>query len=62
MTYKVVWRKLPGKALISSESYETLDAALVSADIAMIGGPGPVEITVIDNNGNVHFLKVVDIV
>lgn len=60
MTYTVVWKKLPGKALVSSESYDTLDAALASADIAMIGGPGPVEITVTDNNGNLHFLKVVD--
>lgn len=60
MTYTVVWRKLPGKALVSSENYDTIDAALASADIAMVSGPGPIEITVMDNDGIVHFLKVVD--
>jgi hypothetical protein len=35
---------------------------LVCANIAPIGGPGAVEITVTDNDGNVHFLKVIDIV
>lgn len=60
MAYTVSWKKLPGKQLISSEAFESMDDALESADVVTIGGPGPVEITVIDETGAVHLTRVVD--
>lgn len=60
MTYTVYWKKLPGKIQISSESYPSLDEALDSANIVMMGGPGSVEITVADSNGTIHFTRVLN--
>ncbi|WP_419826151.1 hypothetical protein [Sphingomonas sp.] len=59
MAYTVFWKKLPGKQLISSEAFDSIDDAFESADVVMIGGPGPVEITVVDEVGAVHLTKVV---
>ncbi len=60
MPYIVRWKKLPGKALISEESYDSLDEARASAEVVIIGGPGPVEVTVVDESGEVLSTMVAD--
>lgn len=60
MSYTVSWRKLPGKQLISSEDFESKDDAFDSADVAMIVGPGSVEITISDDTGAVRLLRIVN--
>jgi hypothetical protein len=58
MPYKVFWRKLPGRAIIREETFETLDEAMDDADIAQMSGSSPVEVTVVDDTGVQHFIKV----
>ncbi|MDP9414447.1 MAG: hypothetical protein M3Q08_10250 [Pseudomonadota bacterium] len=46
------------KALIRTEEYPDLDQALVEADVAILSGPKPVEVTVTDHAGTRHYTKV----
>lgn len=61
MNYTVTWKKLPEKSVISVERYSELHDAHASADIVVMGGPGPVEITIADETGTVLATRVIDI-
>lgn len=58
MAYSVHWKTLPAKTTIRTEMFDDRDEAIREAEFAQIAGPHPVEVSVIDDAGEQHYVAV----
>lgn len=51
MTYRVLVRTLPDKKVVEATSFDTFEAARAEAELTIFAGPCPVEVLVVDAEG-----------
>ena len=60
MIYTVRFTRLADNRVMQTLQFGDLAEARSEAEFAVIGGQGPVEVTIVDDAGQEHFLQVFD--